>query len=145
MIDFTRLKQRLYSDGPKGLFLFIVLLGILPAIEDFSLFAVFGFSITKFHVHEEFRLLYSIPLYLIPIALLLVMHGRSYSRILGLLPAFFAGYVHLIGTSENVSLAAASAASTPSTLTSARAAAVSDERGTATTVRFSLGRSTQGS
>ncbi|SHI49098.1 AIM24 family protein [Aquimarina spongiae] len=104
MIDFTRLKQRLYSDGPKGLFLFIVLLGILPAIEDFSLFAVFGFSITKFHVHEEFRLLYSIPLYLIPIALLLVMHGKSYSRILGLLPAFFAGYVHLIGTSENVSL-----------------------------------------
>ena len=104
MIDFTRLKQRLHSDGPKGLFLFIVLLGILPAIEDFSLFAVFGFSITKFHVHEEFRLLYSIPLYLIPIALLLVMYGRSYSRILGLLPAFFAGYVHLIGTSENVSL-----------------------------------------
>ncbi len=104
MLDFTQFKQALIKEGPFALFLCIVLLGILPAIEDFSLFAVFGFSITKFTVHEEFRLLYAIPLYLIPIGLILVMGGKNYYRILGLLPAFFAGYVHLVGTSEEFSL-----------------------------------------
>ncbi len=104
MLDFTQFKQALIKEGPFALFLCIVLLGILPAIEDFSLFAVFGFSITKFTVHEEFRLLYAIPLYLIPIGLILVMGGKNYYRILGLLPAFFAGYVHLVGTSEELSL-----------------------------------------
>ncbi|WP_109301262.1 AIM24 family protein [Aquimarina sp. AU474] len=104
MLNFTQLKQALIKEGPFALFLCIVLLGILPAIEDFSLFAIFGFSITKFSIHEEFRLLYAIPLYLIPIGLILVMGGKNYYRIVGLLPAFFAGYVHLVGSSEEFSL-----------------------------------------
>ncbi len=104
MINLEKLKQRFKKEGPLNLFLFIVLIGILPAIEDFSLFAIFGFSITNFHIHEEFQLLYSIPLYLIPVGLVLVMGGKNYYRILGLLPAFFAGYVHLISSSGEISL-----------------------------------------
>ncbi|GAA4272309.1 AIM24 family protein [Aquimarina gracilis] len=104
MNNFIRLKERFKKEGLTNLFLFIVLVGILPAVEDFSLFAIFGFSITSFHVHEEFQFLYALPLYLIPIGLLLVMGGKNYYRILGLLPTFFAGYVHLLGSAEEVSL-----------------------------------------
>ncbi len=104
MIDFAKLKKRFKNKGLSNLFLLIVLIGILPAIEDFSLFAVFGFSITNFQINDEFRLLYALPLYLIPIGLILVMGGKNYYRILGLLPAFFAGYVHLVGSSEEISL-----------------------------------------
>ncbi len=104
MNNYAQLLLRLKKEGPTQLFLLIVLIGILPAVEDFSLFAIFGFSITKFVVHEEFRLLYSIPLYLIPLGLILVMGGKNYYRVLGLLPAFFAGYVHLVSSSEEISL-----------------------------------------
>ncbi|GAA4277941.1 AIM24 family protein [Aquimarina mytili] len=104
MYNFNQLKQLLVKEGPGNLFLLIVLVGILPAIEDFSLFAVFGFSISKFHVHEEFRLLYTISLYLIPLGLALTMGGKNYYRILGLLPTFFAAYVFVIGNSKEVSL-----------------------------------------
>ncbi len=104
MTSFTQLKQSFIKEGSNSLFLFIVLIGLLPAIEDLSLFAAFGFSITQFHIHEEFKLLYAIPLYILPIALILVLGGKNYYRILGLLPTFFAGYVHLIGSSEQISL-----------------------------------------
>lgn len=104
MSNFTLSKLRLKKEGPTILFLFIVLIGILPAVEDYSLFAVFGFSITSFQVHEEFKLLYAIPLYLIPIGLILVMGGKNYYRILGLLPVFFAAYVHLIANADEVAL-----------------------------------------
>ncbi len=101
---FIELQKHFSTKGLKIIFLFIVLIGILPAVEDFSLFAVFGFTITKFSIHEEYRLLYSIPLYLIPVGLVLVMGGKNYYRILGLLPAFFAAYIHLLGGAEDVSL-----------------------------------------
>ncbi len=104
MINLEQLKQRFKNEGPLNLFLLIVLIGILPAIEDFSLFAIFGFSITSFQIHEEFQLLYAMPLYLIPIGLILVMGGKNYYRILGLLPAFFAGYIHLISSSGDMAL-----------------------------------------
>ncbi|KZS41122.1 hypothetical protein AWE51_23515 [Aquimarina aggregata] len=104
MSNFTLSKLHLKKEGPTILFLFIVLIGILPAVEDYSLFAVFGFSITSFQVHEEFKLLYAIPLYLIPIGLILVMGGKNYYRILGLLPVFFAAYVHLIANADEVAL-----------------------------------------
>ncbi|MEW7292802.1 AIM24 family protein [Aquimarina sp. 2304DJ70-9] len=104
MYNSKRLKQRLVKEGPTHIFLLIVLIGILPAVEDFSLFAVFGFSIAKFRIHEEVGLLYSIPLYLIPVGLILMMGGKNYYRILGLLPAFFAAYIHLLLGSEEISL-----------------------------------------
>ncbi len=104
MYNINRLKRLLVKEGPKTLFLLIVLVGILPAVEDFSLFAVFGFSISTFHVHEEFRSLYTISLYLIPIGLALTMGGKNYYRILGLLPTFFSAYVFVIGNSEEVSI-----------------------------------------
>ncbi len=104
MYNSERLKQRLLKEGPTHLFLLIVLIGILPAVEDFSLFAIFGFSITEFRIHEEVGLLYSIPLYLLPVGLILMMGGKNYYRILGLLPVFFAAYVYLLWGSEEISL-----------------------------------------
>ncbi|WP_025739797.1 AIM24 family protein [Aquimarina pacifica] len=98
-MNFTNIKQRLKSDGTNQLFLLIVLIGILPAIEDFSLFAIFGFSITHFNIHQEFQLLYTISLATIPIGLLLLLGQKNYYRIFGLLPVFFAAYIHLMGES----------------------------------------------
>lgn len=104
MNNFLQLKSQRIKEWPNQVFLLFVLIGILPAVEDFSLFAVFGFSITKFHVHEEFRLLYSIPLYLIPIGIVLIVRSRNYYDFLGFLPVFFAAYVHLVESSQSVSL-----------------------------------------
>ncbi len=104
MNNFAQLKKRFKDEGLSYLFLLIVLIGLLPAIEDFSLFAIFGFSISNFHVHEEFRFLYALPFYLIPVGLLLVMGGKNYYRILGLLPVFFAGYIHLVGSAHEISI-----------------------------------------
>lgn len=96
--------QKLKTCGPFQLFLFIVLIGLIPAIEDYSLFAIFGFSITHFHIHEEFFLLYAITLYTIPVGFVLLLGGKNYYRILGLLPVFFAAYIQLMGKSLSVSI-----------------------------------------
>lgn len=94
--------DRLKSKGTSQLFLLIVLLGLLPAVEDYSLFAVFGFSIKEFHIHEEFQFLYTLPLFTLPIGFVLLMGGKNYYRILGLLPVFFAAYIELVGNSMSV-------------------------------------------
>jgi len=96
--------QKLKTQGPFQLFLFIVLIGLLPAIEDYSLFAIFGFSISHFSIHEEFILLYTITLYTIPVGFVLLLGGKNYYRILGLLPVFFAAYIQLMGKSLSVTI-----------------------------------------
>ena len=103
-MNFTDIRQRLQKEGQSQLFLLIVLIGILPSVEDFSLFAIFGFSITHFQIHEEFRLLYTLSLFTLPIGLVLLMGGKNYYRFLGLLPVLFAAYIHLMGESLSISL-----------------------------------------
>ncbi|MGI9543081.1 MAG: hypothetical protein ACR2MX_07455, partial [Cyclobacteriaceae bacterium] len=95
MKAYNMLKEYSRRSLNIDLFLLVVLIGLMPAIEDFSLFALFGFSINDFQVYDQVRLLYSIPIMLLPIALIFAVYKKIAYWFLGLLPALYAAYMIL--------------------------------------------------
>ena len=94
MALLSQLRARLSRISEKECFLFILLIGLLPAIHDFSLFALAGFSMTDLYNYQTenealVKWLYFLPLILFPFGLFLVIRSKHYDRLLGLLPYLF--------------------------------------------------------
>ena len=80
------------------LFLFIVLLGVLPGIADFSLFSLEYFSELEFFIGDATPLtntIHWLPIILLPIALYILFQEQKYWWIIGLLPSFFILFMKL--------------------------------------------------
>ena len=79
--------------GIDALYYLIVLIGLLPVVENYSLFAVFGFPVIDFAWHRDLlttqQWLYLLSLLLLPVGLFLAVYTRRIDRLLGLLPAIF--------------------------------------------------------
>ncbi len=76
----------------EQLYFVILLLGLLPAVADNSLFRLLGYSELDFLFGEPFQLhkfLNLIPVFLLPIGLFIVFIKRKIWMFLGLLPAVF--------------------------------------------------------
>ena len=86
-----------------SIYFFVVLIGLLPVVENYSLFAVFGFPILDLTWHNEAvstnQWLYLIALGLLPLGLFTILYSKRSDRLLGLLPGLItAGSLILVIT-----------------------------------------------
>ncbi len=72
------------------LFLFIVLIGLLPVMADYSLFSLLGSSILDLfdpsHLGERDAIIYRLPIVVLPIGLWIVWWKKEPIRLIGLIP-----------------------------------------------------------
>ncbi|MFP2994995.1 AIM24 family protein [Spongiivirga sp. MCCC 1A20706] len=93
--------ERIKKFSHQDLFLVITIIGLLPAIYDFSLFALFGFSQSNFGDLDPEKVsflqkLHFRSLWLFPLGLYLAVRYRRPDRFIGLLPYVFSFAVFII-------------------------------------------------
>ncbi|NER16337.1 AIM24 family protein [Spongiivirga citrea] len=93
--------KRIKTFSHQDLFLVITIVGLLPAIYDFSLFALFGFSQGNFGNLDPDKVsflqkLHFRTLWLFPLGLYLAVRYRRPDRFIGLLPYIFSFVIFIV-------------------------------------------------